>query len=154
MPKMIDPQVRERAVRLVLEHRSEYPSNAKAIAAVARQEGVGAESLRRWVVQAEIDAGFNARGIMMPLRSNARAKMQGLSDGFIKLFCLPQTGIIVGGVVVAPGASELIYAVSLCVSARLTVDQASLAFTVYPSLSGSISEAGRRLHQVENVNEG
>lgn len=57
MPKMIDPRVRERAVRLVLEHRSEYPSNAKAIAAVARQEGVGAESLRRWVVQAEIDAG-------------------------------------------------------------------------------------------------
>ncbi len=51
------PEVRERAVRLVLEHRSEYPSNAKAIAAVARQEGVGAESLRRWVVQAEIDAG-------------------------------------------------------------------------------------------------
>ena len=57
MPKMIDPQVRERAVRLVLEHRSESPANAKAIAAVARQEGVGAESLRRWVVQAEIDAG-------------------------------------------------------------------------------------------------
>ena len=57
MPKMIDPQVRERAVRLVLEHRSEYPSNAKAIAAVARQEGVGAEPLRRGVVQAETDAG-------------------------------------------------------------------------------------------------
>ncbi|MCB1256830.1 MAG: IS3 family transposase [Microthrixaceae bacterium] len=57
MPKKIDPQVRERAVRLVLEHRSEYPSNARAVAAVARQEGVGAESLRRWVIQAEIDAG-------------------------------------------------------------------------------------------------
>jgi transposase len=57
MPKLIDPEVRERAVRLVLEHRAEYPSNAKAIAAVARQEGVGSESLRRWVVQAEIDAG-------------------------------------------------------------------------------------------------
>jgi transposase-like protein len=41
----------------VLEHRAEYPSTAKAIAAVARQEGVGAESVRRWVVQAEIDAG-------------------------------------------------------------------------------------------------
>jgi len=35
----------------------QFPSNAKAIAAVARQEGVGAESLRWWVVQAEIDAG-------------------------------------------------------------------------------------------------
>ena len=57
MPKKIDPALRERAVRLVLEHRAEYPSTAKAIAAVARQEGIGAESLRRWVVQAEIDAG-------------------------------------------------------------------------------------------------
>ena len=57
MPKKIDPQVREQAVRLVLEHRAEYPSPAKAIAVVARQEGVGAESLRRWVVQADIDAG-------------------------------------------------------------------------------------------------
>ena len=57
MPKKIDPAVRERAVRLVLEHRAEYPSNQQAVAAVARQEGVGAESLRRWVIQAEIDAG-------------------------------------------------------------------------------------------------
>ena len=57
MPKKIDPQVRERAVRFVLEHRCEYASNARAVAAVARQEGVGAESLRRWVIQAEIDAG-------------------------------------------------------------------------------------------------
>lgn len=57
MPKKIDPALRERAVRLVLEHRAEYSSTAKAIAAVARQEGIGAESLRRWVVQADIDAG-------------------------------------------------------------------------------------------------
>ncbi|MDN4465776.1 IS3 family transposase, partial [Microbacterium aurantiacum] len=57
MPKKIDAALRERAVRLVREHRAEYPSTAKAIAAVARQEGVGSESLRRWVVQADIDAG-------------------------------------------------------------------------------------------------
>ena len=57
MPKKIDPALRERAVRLVREHRAEYPSTAKAITAVARQEGVGAESLRRWVLQADIDAG-------------------------------------------------------------------------------------------------
>lgn len=57
MPKKIDPALRERAVRLVREHRGEYPSNAKAITAVARQEGVGTETLRRWVVQAELDAG-------------------------------------------------------------------------------------------------
>lgn len=57
MPKKIDPARKERAVRLVREHRSEYPSNAKAVEAVARQEGVGRESLRRWVMQADIDAG-------------------------------------------------------------------------------------------------
>ena len=98
------------------------------------------------ISQAEIDAGFNARAIMMPLRSNARAKMQGLSDGFVKLFCLPTTGIVVGGVVVAPTASELIHPIALAVSARLTVDQVAQAFTVYPSLSGSVAEAARRLH--------
>ena len=53
----IDPALRERAVRLVREHRAEYSSTAKAIAAVARQEGVGEESFARWVVQADIDAG-------------------------------------------------------------------------------------------------
>lgn len=57
MPKKIDPKVRERVVRFVLEHRGEYPSNQQAVVAVGRQEGVGAESLRRWVIQAEIDAG-------------------------------------------------------------------------------------------------
>lgn len=57
MPKMIDPALKERAVRLVLEHRSEYPTVTAAVAAVARQVGVGQESLRRWVNQAEVDAG-------------------------------------------------------------------------------------------------
>lgn len=41
----------------MLEHRAGYSSNVKAIAAVARQESVGAESLRRWVIQADIDSG-------------------------------------------------------------------------------------------------
>ena len=81
-----------------------------------------------------------------PLADNARAKMQGVRDGFVKLFCLPNTGIIVGGVVVAPRASELIHPISLAVGARLTVDQMAQSFTVYPSVSGSIAEAARRLH--------
>jgi NAD(P)H dehydrogenase (quinone) len=48
--------------------------------------------------------------------------------------------------VVAPQASELIHAVSLAVGASLTVDDLAQAFTVYPSMSGSIAEAARRLH--------
>ncbi|MBA2573980.1 MAG: NAD(P)H-quinone dehydrogenase [Nocardioidaceae bacterium] len=99
-----------------------------------------------WSQQA-VDAGeVDATGVMLPLAGNARAKMQGVSDGFVKLFCRPGTGIIVGGVVVGPRASELIHAVSLAVQGRLTVEDVAHAFTVYPSMSGSIAEAARRLH--------
>ena len=45
-----------------------------------------------------------------------------------------------------PKASELIHVISLAVSASLTVDQVADAFTIYPSLSGSVAEAARRLH--------
>jgi dihydrolipoamide dehydrogenase len=97
--------------------------------------------------QAQVDSGaVRAIGVSLPLATNARAKMQGIHDGFVKLFCLPATGIIVGGVVVAPRASELIHPISVAVTERITVDQLSHDFTVYPSLSGSIAEAARRLH--------
>ncbi len=51
MPKMIDPELKARAVRLVAEHQQEYPSLTAAAAAVAKQLGVGKESVRRWVIQ-------------------------------------------------------------------------------------------------------
>ena len=57
MPKMIDPELKARAVRLVTEHVSEYPSLTAAVAAVAKQLGVGKESVRRWVIQAQVDTG-------------------------------------------------------------------------------------------------
>ena len=57
MPKKIDPTVKGRCVRQVLEHLQEYPSLTAAAEAVARREGVGKESVRRWVVQAQIDGG-------------------------------------------------------------------------------------------------
>src|SRR4051812_25226608 len=84
--------------------------------------------------------------IKLPLGTNARAKMQGIIDGFVKLYCRPGTGIVLGGVVVAPRASELILPVSLAVENNLTVDQLAHTFTIYPSISGSITEAARQLH--------
>ena len=57
MPKKTDPEVRARAVRMVQDHAQEYPSQTAAAAAVARQLGIGRESVRRWVIQAEVDAG-------------------------------------------------------------------------------------------------
>ena len=57
MPKKIDPEVQARAVRLVNDHLGEYPSLTAASAAVAKQVGVGRETVRRWVVQAQVDGG-------------------------------------------------------------------------------------------------
>jgi pyruvate/2-oxoglutarate dehydrogenase complex dihydrolipoamide dehydrogenase (E3) component len=97
--------------------------------------------------QKEIEAGeIDAQTVKLHLATNARAKMQGIREGFVKLFCRPGTGIVVGGVVVAPRASELIFPVSLAVDQQLNVDQIAHAFTVYPSITGSLAEAARRLH--------
>ncbi|WP_245885631.1 NAD(P)H-quinone dehydrogenase [Xylanimonas oleitrophica] len=81
----------------------------------------------------------------LPLARNPRAKMLGMRDGFVKLFAHPQ-GTVRGGVVVAPRASELIFPITLAVANRLTVHDVASAFTVYPSLSGSIGEGARVLH--------
>jgi dihydrolipoamide dehydrogenase len=98
--------------------------------------------------QRSVDAGeIEVDAITLDLSGNARAKMQGVRDGFVKLFCRPVTGILVGGVVVAPRASELIHPIAIAVGANLTADQVAQAFSVYPSLSGSIAEAARRLHR-------
>jgi pyruvate/2-oxoglutarate dehydrogenase complex dihydrolipoamide dehydrogenase (E3) component len=104
------------------------------------------------VTQDEVDAGRTpARQVMLPLTGNARAKMAGLRDGFVKLFCRPATGQIIGGVVVSPKASELILSITMAVENNLTVDQLAHTITIYPSLSGSIAEAARQLmlHDVQ-----
>ena len=50
-------EIRERAVRLVLEHRGEYPSQWAAITSIAAKCGMTPETLRKWVRRAEVDAG-------------------------------------------------------------------------------------------------
>lgn len=86
--------------------------------------------------------------VLMPLATNARAKMDGIEEGFVKLFARTGSNTLVGGVVVAPRASELIFPIALAVQHRLTLDQVAGTITVYPSLSGSIAEAARRLRRV------
>ncbi len=99
--------------------------------------------------QAEVDADPSLVAVKLPLATNARAKMQGIADGFVKVFATGGMGTVMGGVVVAPRASELIFPLALAVQQRLTVDELAGAFTVYPSLSGSVAEAARQLHPQE-----
>lgn len=57
MPKKIEPAIRERALRMVEEHREEYASPTELARVVAARLGVGKETVRRWIVQADIDVG-------------------------------------------------------------------------------------------------
>lgn len=98
------------------------------------------------VTQHQIESGdVNARTVILPLETNPRAKMRSLRHGFVKMFCRRHSGIIIGGVVVAPTASELILPIAVAVTNQLTVSDLAESFAVYPSLSGSITEAARQL---------
>ena len=69
--------------------------------------------------------------------------MGGFRDGFVKVFARPGTGLVLGGVVVAPRASELILPLSIAIEQNLSVEQLAHTFSIYPSLSGSVTEAAR-----------
>jgi NAD(P)H dehydrogenase (quinone) len=104
------------------------------------------------VSQSDVDSGrVPGRVVMLALSGNARAKMADIQDGFVKLFCRSGSGTVIGGVVVAPKASELILPIAMAVENHLSVSQLAHTITIYPSLSGSIAEAARQLmhHEFE-----
>lgn len=83
--------------------------------------------------------------VSLPLAGNSRAKMRENTDGFVKIHALKGSGTVLGGSVVAEGASDLIIPLSVAVHTRLSVSQLAYAMSIYPSMSGSIQEAARLL---------
>ena len=69
----------------------------------------------------------------------------------MKLFCRYATGAVVGGVVAAPNASELILPIALAVQNQLSAEDLATTFSVYPALTGSITEAGRQLMRHDDL---
>jgi pyruvate/2-oxoglutarate dehydrogenase complex dihydrolipoamide dehydrogenase (E3) component len=102
------------------------------------------------VQERALSEGADVEVVRLPLGTNARAKMGDLHDGFIKLYARRSTDVVIGGVVVAPGASELILPIALAVTKGLTAADLAQTFAIYPSLSGSITEAGRRLMGIDD----
>ena len=99
--------------------------------------GVTEQEIRDGKVEADI--------YKLHLSTNPRAKMRSLQYGFVKIFARKGSGQVIGGVIVAPTASELILSLTIAVTNSLTVTQLANSMAVYPSLSGSITEAARRL---------
>jgi dihydrolipoamide dehydrogenase len=121
----------EAVTPLIAAHVSSAVFTAPEVAAV----GVGE--------QEAADEGLDVDVRVLPLATNPRAKMQGVDQGFVKLLVRPGSHTVLGGVVVAPRASELVHAITLAVTQRLSADDLAAAFTVYPSISGSIAEVAR-----------
>jgi len=98
----------------------------------------------------DVESGL-VNGIVhkLDLDANPRAKMQGTTDGFVKLIAQPESGILIGGVIVAPRASELINFLSFAMEHRHTVDQLARSWSVYPSLAGGISETAKGMYQLK-----
>ncbi|MGZ4210004.1 MAG: NAD(P)H-quinone dehydrogenase [Actinomycetota bacterium] len=91
------------------------------------------------------ERGIPVEVMTMPFATNARAKMVALEDGFVKIVAATRTGRVLGGTIVAPHASDLILPISVAVHSGLSVSQLAQAFSIYPSLGGSIQEVARRL---------
>lgn len=81
--------------------------------------------------------------VRLDLAGNSRAKMTENIDGFVKIHALQGSGTVLGGLIVADRASELIAPLSVAVFNRLSVSQLAYAFSIYPSLSGSVHETAR-----------
>lgn len=57
MPKKIEPAIRERAMRMIAEHRLEYATPTELARVITARERIGVEMVRRWIVQADTDGG-------------------------------------------------------------------------------------------------
>jgi transposase len=79
-PNKYSPELRERAVRMVLDHAGDYPSQWAAIRSVAEKLGCTTEGLRRWVRQAERDAGHRPG-----LTTDDRARLKQLERENVEL---------------------------------------------------------------------
>ncbi len=97
------------------------------------------------------EADASERGIELdigrfPFSASGKALAGGDSTGFVKIFAEKGTGVVLGGVVVGPHASDLVHEIGVAVTARLTVGDVAAVIHAHPTLSESVMEAAEAVH--------
>jgi dihydrolipoamide dehydrogenase len=85
--------------------------------------------------------GLDVRVGRFPFAALGKAAAEGEPQGFVKVICEAGSGIVVGGVIVGRGASDLIHEVALAVHARLPVHEIANAIHAHPTLAEAVMEA-------------
>jgi transposase-like protein len=89
-PSKYSKEVRERAIRMVLEHQEQYDSQWAAICSIAEKLGCSTEALRRWVRQAERDQGWRTKVVVIAiLEAKGRASPRGIGASTGRIRCRP-----------------------------------------------------------------
>ena len=85
--------------------------------------------------------GIEVKVGRFPFAGNGKALTLGMSRGFVKLIAHPETGTILGGAIVGPGATDLIAQITLAVEHRLTAREVARTIHAHPTLPEAIMEA-------------
>ncbi len=97
----------------------------------------------------EADAGESGIELdigRFPFAASGKALAGGDATGFVKLFAEKGSGVVLGGVVVGPHASDLMHEIGVAVTARLTIDDIAAVIHAHPTLGESVMEAAEAAH--------
>ncbi|GAA0334534.1 dihydrolipoyl dehydrogenase [Oceanobacillus oncorhynchi subsp. oncorhynchi] len=91
--------------------------------------------------QAAKDAGYDVKASKFPFAANGRALSLNTSEGFVKLVTRKEDGLIIGGQIAGPNASDMISEIGLAIEAGMTAEDIALTIHAHPTLGEITMEA-------------
>jgi len=91
--------------------------------------------------QAAKDAGYDVKAAKFPFAANGRALSLNTSEGFVKLVTRKEDGLIIGGQIAGPNASDMISEIGLAIEAGMTAEDIALTIHAHPTLGEITMEA-------------
>src|SRR5699024_6953335 len=87
------------------------------------------------------DAGYKVKAAKFPFAANGRALSLNDTDGFLKLITREEDGLVIGGQIAGPNASDMIAELGLAIEAGMTAEDIALTIHAHPTLGEMTMEA-------------